>query len=65
MFNEVHVSTLDEDLSFGLSDGWWRFTDIELRGGYPLLQVNQWTLLFAAGGYRSSDHTTDSFMIAS
>lgn len=30
------------DLTFGLTEGWWRFTDLNLRSNYPLLSVNQW-----------------------
>ncbi len=31
------------DLTFGLTDGWWRFTDTNLRPSYPLLTQQQWT----------------------
>jgi acyl transferase domain-containing protein/ubiquinone/menaquinone biosynthesis C-methylase UbiE len=38
------------DLTVGLTDGWWRFTDTELRPAYALLPREQWlTLLEAAG----------------
>ncbi|MEO1187350.1 MAG: class I SAM-dependent methyltransferase, partial [Cyanobacteria bacterium J06636_27] len=30
------------DLIFGLTEGWWRFTDTDLRHNYPLLSVGQW-----------------------
>ncbi|MBD2136212.1 SDR family NAD(P)-dependent oxidoreductase [Anabaena sp. FACHB-1237] len=30
------------DLIFGLLDGWWRFTDTDLRADYPLLSPSQW-----------------------
>ncbi|SJN59045.1 Phthiocerol synthesis polyketide synthase type I PpsE [Vibrio ruber DSM 16370] len=33
------------DLSFGLTDGWWHFTDIDLRPDYPLLSGKQWQCL--------------------
>ena len=55
---------MEEDLSWGLTDGWWRFTDIELRANYPVLQVNQWILLFESGGYINNAHTTDSCAMA-
>ncbi len=30
------------DLTFGLTDGWWRFTDPALRPDYPLINRNAW-----------------------
>ncbi len=30
------------DLIFGLTEGWWRFTDTNLRENYPLLSVAKW-----------------------
>jgi acyl transferase domain-containing protein/acyl carrier protein/phospholipid N-methyltransferase len=30
------------DLTFGLTDGWWRFADLDLRSSYPLISVEQW-----------------------
>ncbi len=33
------------DLTFGLTDGWWRFRDQDLRTGYPLLSRPQWKRL--------------------
>jgi acyl transferase domain-containing protein/phospholipid N-methyltransferase len=33
------------DLSFGLIEGWWRFTDYNLRPSYPLLSATQWQTL--------------------
>ncbi len=30
------------DLTFGLTDGWWRFTDLDLRPSYPLLSQPAW-----------------------
>jgi acyl transferase domain-containing protein/SAM-dependent methyltransferase/acyl carrier protein len=32
------------DVTFGLTDGWWRFND-QHRPGYPLLTANGWTRL--------------------
>ncbi|MBL8341595.1 MAG: SDR family NAD(P)-dependent oxidoreductase [Rubrivivax sp.] len=39
------------DLSFGLTDGWWRFTDTTLRTDYPLVDRSQWQALLAQQGY--------------
>jgi malonyl CoA-acyl carrier protein transacylase len=30
------------DLTFGLTEGWWRFTDQDLRPSYPLLSPSKW-----------------------
>ena len=35
------------DLTFGLTDGWWRFTDVNLRPDYPLISCEQWTDLLS------------------
>jgi non-ribosomal peptide synthetase component F/SAM-dependent methyltransferase len=39
------------DLIFGLTEGWWRFTDHTLRPAYPLLSVPQWQDLLLANGF--------------
>jgi SAM-dependent methyltransferase/acyl carrier protein len=39
------------DLVFGLTDGWWHFTDTELRPDYPLLTRDQWQDALAATGF--------------
>ena len=36
------------DVTFGLTEGWWRFTDTALRPDYPLLRPEQWQQLLAA-----------------
>ncbi|MEM8828383.1 MAG: SDR family NAD(P)-dependent oxidoreductase, partial [Cyanobacteria bacterium P01_G01_bin.19] len=30
------------DLTFGMTDGWWKFTDKQLRANYPLISVYKW-----------------------
>lgn len=35
------------DLTFGLLDGWWRFTDTDLRPGHPLLSPQTWQNVLA------------------
>ncbi|MFN8008639.1 MAG: SDR family oxidoreductase, partial [Terriglobia bacterium] len=40
------------DLTFGLTDGWWRFTDTELRPSHPLLTQEQWTKFLKQHGFR-------------
>jgi len=30
------------DVTFGMTEGWWKFSDTELRPNYPLLAKNKW-----------------------
>ncbi|TSC24500.1 type I polyketide synthase [Corallococcus sp. Z5C101001] len=39
------------DLIFGLTEGWWRFQDPELRGSHPLLSAPRWTALLEEEGF--------------
>jgi acyl transferase domain-containing protein/acyl carrier protein len=39
------------DITFGLTEGWWRFTDFDLRPDYPLLSVNTWQELLSSSGF--------------
>ncbi len=39
------------DLTFGLTDGWWKFTDEDLRPTYPLLSRAQWSQVLAGSGF--------------
>ncbi|GAA6617368.1 hypothetical protein NUACC26_031780 [Scytonema sp. NUACC26] len=40
------------DLIFGLTEGWWKFTDHHLRPSYPLLSASQWRKLLEENGFR-------------
>ena len=40
------------DLTFGLTEGWWKFTDAELREDYPLLAQTQWLQLLESLRFR-------------
>ena len=42
------------DVTFGLTDGWWRFRDHDLRTRYPLLSRAQWKRLLRQTGF---EHT--------
>ncbi|MGA2850722.1 MAG: SDR family NAD(P)-dependent oxidoreductase, partial [Terracidiphilus sp.] len=47
-------STLPErwvDITFGLTDGWWKFNDDGLRGDYPLLSKSGWQRLLIETGF--------------
>ena len=39
------------DLIFGLTDGWWRFTDYDLRPSYPLISTPEWFELLNRRGF--------------
>lgn len=39
------------DLTFGLTDGWWRFTDTGLRADHPLLSAEQWEQVLSETGF--------------
>jgi acyl transferase domain-containing protein len=39
------------DLTFGLTDGWWRFSDVDLRAEHALLGAKQWLDLLEASGF--------------
>ena len=39
------------DLTFGFTEGWWRFTDQEVRPAYPLVDRQTWTTLLRSAGF--------------
>ncbi|MDH6068005.1 SDR family NAD(P)-dependent oxidoreductase [Chrysosporum ovalisporum APH033B] len=39
------------DLTFGLTEGWWKFTDCDLRPNHPLLSPEQWQILLSEMGF--------------
>ncbi|MEM9271362.1 MAG: SDR family NAD(P)-dependent oxidoreductase [Cyanobacteria bacterium P01_F01_bin.143] len=41
------------DLIFGLLEGWWKFTDIELRPDYPLLTASEWQKLLLSNAFKN------------
>jgi len=60
VFNEVqNGGTIGEDLTFGLTDGWWYMTDTERRVTYPLMRCPEWLCLFAQCGCKNEWHTND------
>lgn len=42
------------DLIFGLTEGWWRFTDTQIRSSYPLVSANQWQELLENTGFKET-----------
>ncbi|MEZ4821379.1 MAG: hypothetical protein R2942_02810 [Ignavibacteria bacterium] len=43
------------DLVFGLTEGWWRFEDSELRPDYALLNEIQWRELLTDSGFNETE----------
>jgi NAD(P)-dependent dehydrogenase (short-subunit alcohol dehydrogenase family)/SAM-dependent methyltransferase len=39
------------DLIFGLTEGWWRFSDAPLRQHYPLISASEWEKVLLANGF--------------
>ncbi|MEO0684735.1 MAG: zinc-binding dehydrogenase, partial [Cyanobacteria bacterium J06649_11] len=39
------------DLIFGLTEGWWRFTDTVLRSNYPLISLGKWESVLQKCGF--------------
>lgn len=39
------------DLTFGLTEGWWKFSDRDLRPNYPLLTPQRWRELLRETGF--------------
>ncbi|NEP57199.1 MAG: SDR family NAD(P)-dependent oxidoreductase [Symploca sp. SIO2G7] len=48
---EVTTQTKWADLVFGLLEGWWKFSDYELRPDYPLLSRQQWQKVLNEVGF--------------
>jgi microcystin synthetase protein McyG len=43
------------DLTFGLTEGWWRFSDTERRPAYPLLTPSAWLSLLGEVGFAGAE----------
>ena len=43
------------DIVFGLTDGWWRFADKDLRPDHPLLSRESWSKLLREEGFETAD----------
>jgi acyl transferase domain-containing protein/acyl carrier protein len=42
------------DVTFGLTEGWWRFEDAALRPSYPLLDAPRWRALLTQVGFEGA-----------
>ena len=48
---EVVAPQRSTDLTFGLTEGWWRFSDTALRPDYPLIDTAAWRRLLQHHGF--------------
>lgn len=54
VFLEVTAPVRWIDLVFGLTQGWWRFTDTDLRPSYPLVSAAKWIELLYGCGFEEA-----------
>jgi acyl transferase domain-containing protein/NADPH:quinone reductase-like Zn-dependent oxidoreductase/SAM-dependent methyltransferase/acyl carrier protein len=51
VFMDVASPQLWTEIVFGLTTGWWRFTDRDLRPLHPLLERSQWEVVLRETGF--------------
>jgi acyl transferase domain-containing protein/SAM-dependent methyltransferase/acyl carrier protein len=51
VFMDVATPQLWTETVFGLTSGWWKFTDRDLRSVHPLLGRSQWEALLSKAGF--------------
>ena len=51
LLGEATVARRWLDITFGLTEGWWRFDDRELRPAHPLLNGPSWVRLLESSGF--------------
>ncbi|MGD1921529.1 MAG: methyltransferase, partial [Pleurocapsa sp.] len=49
------------DLSFGMTEGWWKFVDKQLRANYPLISANKWEKLLLNEDFTIENNSSSSF----
>ncbi len=54
VFMDVAIPHLWTEVVFGLTAGWWRFTDRDLRPFHPLLGRTQWEALLRLSGFNET-----------
>lgn len=52
------------DLTFGLTEGWWRFTDAPWRTEHPLLSAERWCELLRCTGFSGAQALTPSAILS-
>lgn len=53
ILNEVTEKQAWLDITFGLTDGWWNFSDTDIRKEHPLLNNQSWKNLFLQSGFEN------------
>jgi acyl transferase domain-containing protein/thioesterase domain-containing protein/SAM-dependent methyltransferase/acyl carrier protein len=48
------------DITFGLTEGWWKFRDLYLRPDHPQLPANRWIELLEGAGFTDATAIPDS-----
>ena len=46
------------DITFGLTEGWWKFEDTDLRPVHPLLTSDRWLTVLRGAGFDDVAHAT-------
>ncbi|KKD37619.1 SDR family NAD(P)-dependent oxidoreductase, partial [Limnoraphis robusta] len=49
------------DLTFGLTEGWWKFNDQEIRPNYPLIPASQWQNLLQESAFYKAITLTENY----
>lgn len=52
------------DLTFGLTEGWWKAADGDGRSSYPLLPVDRWCRMLADAGFEGASELSLSTEVA-
>lgn len=52
---ETTILSRFADLIFGITDGWWKFTDTEFRDKSPLLTEEKWPVTLEKIGYENTE----------
>jgi acyl transferase domain-containing protein/NADPH:quinone reductase-like Zn-dependent oxidoreductase/NAD(P)-dependent dehydrogenase (short-subunit alcohol dehydrogenase family)/SAM-dependent methyltransferase/acyl carrier protein len=54
VFMDLASPQLWTEAVFGLTTGWWRFTDRDLRPSHPLLERSQWEVVLREAGFEET-----------
>ncbi|MBI3878807.1 MAG: thioester reductase domain-containing protein [Verrucomicrobia bacterium] len=54
LFIEFETAPRGADLTFGLTDGWWKFRDHDLRPDYPLIDRQRWQAILKETGFQNT-----------
>ena len=52
------------DIVFGLTEGWWRFADADIRPDHPLLTLDRWRTLLGQCGFETADDGGSEIILA-